>query len=512
MKNKNIADAAATVLILTVFSKVIGFVESAVVAAYFGTSAQVDMFFLANSIANKFIFTVFSGLSVVGLTMYNSAICKGGQQGGNRFISALIRLVIPIALLVTACIYLLSPLVAEVFGKNYSATDITLLVKYLKQLSVVSVFFALTTIFTAILNANKVFFPAVLLGAIQNGTMILFIVFAAKSIGVASVVGGFVFSYVLQTLFLYICARKVFSFEKSSIRSDIDVKRMTILILPLMLGEATGEINTLIDQYLAAKQGTGYISGLAYSETLNDVVTALFIQTVSSVLLSYFSELAVKKQFNEMLFELKRIMKIITLILVPVSIVTVINAKELVSFVFARGSFNGESVKITALALVGYAGGFVFKTLMVIVKRPFFAIENTRVPMVMGLVTVVINISLSIILSRYIGILGITLGTSVAYTLAAAIYFILLKTFFKEMVWKDCKGFCIKVGIATVITTITVVVSKKLIITSDFVCLVYVTLISFGVYFFILKVMRLEEINHVTHYILRKVLHEKEKV
>jgi len=230
------------------------------------------------------------------------------------------------------------------------------------------------------------------------------------------------------------------------------------------------------------------------------------------VLLSYFSELAVKKQFNEMLFELKRIMKIITLILVPVSIVTVINAKELVSFVFARGSFNGESVKITALALVGYAGGFVFKTLMVIVKRPFFAIENTRVPMVMGLVTVVINISLSIILSRYIGILGITLGTSVAYTLAAAIYFILLKTFFKEMVWKDCKGFCIKVGIATVITTITVVVSKKLIITSDFVCLVYVTLISFGVYFFILKVMRLEEINHVTHYILRKVLHEKEKV
>ena len=62
--DKSIAKATAYVLVVTIAAKIIGFVESALVAAFFGTSANLDMFYLANTIANRFIFTIFSNFYI----------------------------------------------------------------------------------------------------------------------------------------------------------------------------------------------------------------------------------------------------------------------------------------------------------------------------------------------------------------------------------------------------------------------------------------------------------------
>lgn len=509
MKEHGIAKAASAVLIVTIFSKVIGFIESAVVAACFGTSSQIDMFYMANSISNRFVFTIFSGLAVVGITMYNAAVQKGGKKQGDRFVSALIKVVIPLAVCVMIIILLFSPCIANIMASNYGTSNRELLILYLRELSIIAIFYSLMTIFTAILNANKLFIPGAFIGIIQNGIIILFVVFTSNNIGVDSVVIGFIVSYLFQTVFLYVCSRQVFKYRKSLLSKDIDVKQIVILILPLLLGEATAEINILVDQYLASKQGYGAVSALSYSETLNDAVTALFIQTVTSVLLSFFSKLAVEKKYDEMFVELKSILKTVTMVLIPVCIITVNFSTQIISVFFQRGTFNANSVRMTAYALMGYSIGFVFKTVMVITKRPFFAIENTKVPMIVGLITVIVNISLSILLGSVWGLFGITVSTSIAYLIASIIYIIMLHIYFPDQKWNDCVEFTYKVIIAGSICVLIVFFTKKyIIVESQFINLVIVTCISFFIYFIALIFLRTEEafklIKKISEFIFSK--------
>lgn len=503
--NKTIANAAAFVLVVTVVAKVIGFLESAIVAAYFGTTVEIDMFYLACNIANKFVFTIFSGLAVVGLTMYNNKLIEGGKESGSKFVTGLLWYMIPLAVIISIVIYVSAPFVSRIMTSNYSYNETVILTRYLRELSIITVFYVTTTIFTFVLNANKIFIPGVLVGSIQNICMIVFIISLSGKIGAISIVYGLIVGYILQTIFLFLFARKIVNFGKCSPKRDVDFRKIILLILPLLLGEATAEVNQLIDQYLATIEGAGYVSGLSYSETLNDVVTALFIQTVTTVLLSFFSALAVRKQYAEMLSELKMIFKYMTLILIPVSIISVMKADRIVSFVFERGNFDKTSVAITATALAGYALGFVFKTIMVIAKRPFFAIENTRTPMVIGIVAVCINIALSICLSRIWGIFGITVATSISYFCACIIYFVLLSKTFVEMHWDDCLSFIWKVLIASVITIIVLLSINTLLPEQNFLNLVIATISTFSVYILLLYFLRTREIYALKKLILFKI-------
>lgn len=506
MKSKTITGAAATILLITMVSKLIGFFESAIVAAFFGTSSEIDMYYLANSIANRFVFTVFSGLSVVCLTMYTSLLQEKEKEGADRFVSALICFIVPIAIIVSILIFIFSPVISSIMTENYTVMYQQILTNYMRIFSITAVFYSLMTIFAAILNANKVFLPGVCISVIQNVTMIVCIILLSKKIGVTSVVIGFVFSYLLQTLFLYFFVRKYFLFEKFDFKRDISIKKILLLMFPLVLGEATNEINIIVDQYLATIQGAGTVSAISYSETLNDIVTAIFIQTVTTVLLSFFSELAVEKKYKEMMQQLKSVMKIMTVLLVPITIITITSSRDLVAFIFGRGDFDAGSVEMTALALTGYSFGFVFKMWMVIAKRPFFAIENTMIPMIVGIITVGINISISVILVNFAGILGITLGTSIAYLCASIIYFILLAIHFENFRLKEGFSFAVKMSIATIIIFNEINSLKHVISVTKFSYLVVVTVICFVSYYLLLRLLKLRELKQIQNYIADKFI------
>lgn len=503
-ENKTIVSAAFGVLIVIIVSKIVGFVESAMLAGYFGTSVEVDMFYLANTIVNNFVFTIFSGLAVVGLTMYNTAR-KDDIENGNKFISALLCSMLPFSFIVIGVIWIISPYVSLLMASNYTAKEVELLTLYIRELSIVAIFYVMTTIFTCVLNAHKKFIPGALMGCVHNLTLIVFIIFLSNQIGMNAVVLGFGVAYLIQTVVLYVCARRIFKFRRFSYSRDINIKKVFLLILPLLLGEAVGEINAMVDQYLATKQGVGYVSGLSYSGTLNDVVTALFMQTTTTVLLSFFSAFVVEKRYGEMINELKKIIKNISLLVVPISIVTIFCADHLVSFVFERGKFDSESVLVTSRALVGYAIGFIPRIVMVIAKRPFFAIENTRIPMVIGVIAIVINISLTILLSNFWGIFGITVATSISHIVACYLYFNRINSVFDNVSWKDCLVFFQKISIATIISAILTYAVLHINIETHFYVLVVATVVCFSTYLGVLHILKLAELKILVLQIKSKI-------
>lgn len=206
-----------------------------------------------------------------------------------------------------------------------------------------------------------------------------------------------------------------------------------------------------------------------------------------------------------MINELKKIIKNISLLVVPISIVTIFCADHLVSFVFERGKFDSESVLVTSRALVGYAIGFIPRIVMVIAKRPFFAIENTRIPMVIGVIAIVINISLTILLSNFWGIFGITVATSISHIVACYLYFNRINSVFDNVSWKDCLVFFQKISIATIISAILTYAVLHINIETHFYVLVVATVVCFSTYLGVLHILKLAELKILVLQIKSKI-------
>ncbi len=109
-------------------------------------------------------------------------------------------------------------------------------------------------------------------------------------------------------------------------------------------------------------------------------------------------------------------------VMLPVSLMFVWGADVIVRTAFERGAFDASASERTAYALVLYAAGMVPQALIVYLNRAFFAVQNTRTPMIVGLVSVVIHLAANVVLVDQIGYAGIALGT----TIYGVIYAVLL--------------------------------------------------------------------------------------
>lgn len=489
----SIAKASSIIFIITFISKIVAYLESVTVAAFFGTSIEIDMFYLANSITVRFVFTIFAGLGIVGVSMYNNAVADGGNDKGNRFVSALLAIIIPIAVLTTLFLFCFAPLISDVMSVNYTVHERDMICQYIRTFSFVAVFYAISIILIAVLNANRRFVPGALGSLIQNITLIVFVVFLTARVHVWAVVIGSLCAYIVQGVFLYICARQVMSFSKFSLKEDLNVRKLLILLVPLVLGDASGEINLLVDQFISTELGSGYVSALAYGSSLDEFVSSFFVQTISSVLLPFFSVLAAEKKQEEISKKMRRVINTMVIVLLPITIVTVFTASNIVSIVYQRGNFDSNSVTMTAAALIGYGIGFIFKAIFVMIRRPFYAIENTRIPMYLSLFSVAVNITLTVILGRRWGVFGVTIATTVAFALGDVLAIVIMNKKIPGADWRGEPLFLGKLALAGIVSTIVVYIVARVTAGNNIASFGLCTVTCFAVYALCLWTLKMHE-------------------
>ena len=116
-------------------------------------------------------------------------------------------------------------------------------------------------------------------------------------------------------------------------------------------------------------------------------------------------------------------------LLAAISVFTVIFAKEIVSIIYLRGNFTYDAMAMTALALCGYAVSFVAVAVRDLSIKSLYAFKNTRSPMIASTISIIVNIFFSLLLSRYIGILGVSLATSISVLVGMVLNAMALKQY-----------------------------------------------------------------------------------
>ncbi|GAB7021694.1 murein biosynthesis integral membrane protein MurJ [Salidesulfovibrio brasiliensis] len=417
---RTIARNASVVAGATLISRVLGFVRDLIVAFTLGAGLFADAFFVAFRIPNLMRRLFGEGsLTMAFIPIYSRVREEEGEEAAREMArSTMIWLGIILGALTLVAELAAGPLttaIAPGFTKNPEQFATT--VELVKICFPYVIFICGVALCMGILNSHQRFLapamaPAVLNVALIGAALISYYSGFNVAYGMAYgvLVGGF-FQFLIQQPAL----RRVGLGWRGpwSLRNK-GVARMGVLMLPTVFGAAVYQLNILLGTLLASFLPTGSVSYLYYADRLVQFPLGVFGIAVSTAALPSLSALAARKEMGEFGQALRSANGLTLFIAIPAAAGLMALAEPVIAVLFGHGRFGPEAVEATSVALVAYAVGLPFIALSRPLVSAFYALEDTRTPVIIAVACLVINIGLGAALMMPLAHVGLALAVSVA--------------------------------------------------------------------------------------------------
>lgn len=421
------AKAALWIMIATLLSKVLGFGREIVLAKYYGTGLYSDVFVLTLNIPSLIITIVGSAIATSYVPMYFDIKEKSGNEGTSKFTNNMLNLSCAISIVIAILGLLFTEQVVNIFAGGFEGEKFELAVTFTKIMISGVIFLSSTRLFTAFLQVNDNFAVPALIGLPYNIIIIIAIMVSTKThINVLAI--GALLAMASQLLFqLPFAIKKNYRYKSYINIKDETIREMIILVLPMLVGVAVGQINTAVDKALASTLGNGPLSALNYAARLNDFVMAMFITSIVTVIYPKLAKLNNSDNKEGFVDIIVKSCNFITLVVLPISVGAIILSKPIVRILFEGGKFNAESTQMTSVALSLYAVGLLAMGIRDVLVRALYSLSDTKTPMINSSIALGINICLNLILIKVMGFAGLAISTSLASIITVILLFRSLK-------------------------------------------------------------------------------------
>ncbi len=452
-----VVQAVGTIGLATLTSRILGFARDVVVARAFGAGPITDAFFVAFRIPNLFRRLLAEGaLSTAFLPVFAEYITVRSRGEFNRMVSAVAG-----ALLLTLCVVsaagaLVAPWIVSVMAPGFSevpaqlglATTLTrLMFPYL-------IFVGLAALGMGVLNAHHRFFTSALGPAVLNVGMILSVLVLAPrfevpilALAVGVLVGG-AGQFVIQ---LPEIRRAGVPLLPSAELSHPALKRISRLLGPAVFGLAAVQLNVFVNTLLASLLPGGSISFLYYADRVVEFPLGVFGIAVATAALPSMAKQAAWRDLTGLTDTLNFALRLSCFVAVPASVALWLLREPITRVLFERGRFGPEDTQATAWALGFFAIGLTAFSAMRIVAQAFYALEDPRTPVQVGIAAVGLNVLFAIALMGPLkhGGLALSASASAAFNLAALLW--LLRRRLGPLGGRRIMASLARVGIATAV-------------------------------------------------------------
>ncbi len=501
---KSIVSTTIVITILTLCFKLLGFVKQAVVAYFFGTTFETDIYYVAFNFVGTLSSAFIRAITISLVSIYTHCLVQKGKDAASRLLSACLEILLPVVLVVLLFVYMLTPQIASILAPSYTPAQSLLLQSYLRICYPFFLFAVVTLVWTSLMDANKDFVVSRTESAITSITTISCCVLLYNVLAVSSLVVAQYLSYIIFGALLLIRGRRYFKFTFVKLTEVPEVRTVLMTALPLFIGNSVSQINKIVDNALSTGLGDGNASALSYSVTLEDFVSVILVNNVVDILYVNFSTYTAEGDYDRLIDTMKKAINIMICIMVPITIVTCMCSKEIVSIAYYRGNFTWESVLMTSAALIGYASGFTSMGVRDIILRGLYSFKNTKGPMITGFFAVGANIVFSIILSRFIGIMGISIASSISLTVNFLINSQMLKKHIPQYKFMEHIPTLLKQIPGVIFIVIAILLVKQIL---DNAILVFglSAVIGLAGYGLILTLMKIEEVDYLKSKVVAKI-------
>jgi len=505
VKANSILKSTIILTFATFVIKALGLIKQSVLAAYCGATKETDAFFIATGILTQLCVVIFSAISISLLTIHTNTLVKEGREKSNELMNGVLRIFLPISLGISLIFFLGAPVAAKIFAPAYEGDELEILARYIRIMSCAFVMWCYYLIVNVILETDKRFLSGRGQAFFQNVFIILGTIFLYQKYGIQVLTYGFLLSGLAECVLVTWCARKElkFIFRKISIASE--TKELMKLSIPLIIGNAIYEINDIVDKQISTGLGSGNVSYLTYGGTVNEIVTGGVVSAVSVVLFSHFATWVAEGNSDQVKDSILNVLECLSLVIFPIMVTCILAGDQMVAILYGRGNFNAEDVSYTYGVVVGYAVGFVFQAMRANLIRAFYAFQDTKRPMINGALAIGLNIILSIVLSRLIGVAGIAVATSSAMLVSTILLIKDVKHFLPDFSLRGIAGELGKGLLAASMDAMVLYGLRQILHGNLYLSFVTEGIIVVITYIFILLLLKSRWATDVTRRILNKV-------
>jgi putative peptidoglycan lipid II flippase len=417
-ERKQVARAAGVVGAATLLSRILGFVRDMVIAAIFGVSMAADAFFVAFRIPNLMRRLLAEGsLSMAFVPVFHAEMEQKGREEAFAFARSAFRILALVLLALTLAGVLAAPLIVQIIAPGFADTPEKMeLTVWLTRITFPYVFFiCLVALSMGMLNSLGHFAIPALSPVVLNVAMILSVWLLATRVEPAvtalaiGVLGGGVFQLCMQFPPLW---KKGFRLRGRTPWLHPGVRRVGRLMLPTIFGAAVYQLSIVIGTLLASFLEAGSVSYLYYADRLVQFPLAIFGISAATAVLPTLSRQVASGRMEDLEDTFGEALRWMLFINLPAMAGLVALAHPLVALLFQRGAFDAASVAGTATALIYYSVGLSAFACVRIVVSVFYAMQDTRTPVIMGAVSLGAGVVFSLILMYPMSYGGLALATS----------------------------------------------------------------------------------------------------
>ena len=418
------------VMIITMVSRVLGLVRATIIAYYFGASGATDAYFSAFKISNFFRQLLGEGaLGSSFIPLYNEKIEIEGEEKGKEFIYSILNLIFVFSTIVTLLMIIFSQDIINLIVNGFPTETKILASQLLKIMSVYFIFISLSGMICAMLNNFKQFAIPASTSIFFNLAIILASMGFSKTFGISALAYGVVLGGAFQLLIVlpsFLKIVKGYSFKINW--KDPYLKKIFILMCPMLVGIVARQVNTIVDQVFASYLQEGGVTALENATRLYLLPVGVFGVSISTVIFPVLSKAVARNDLKTAENNIVKGLNILLFLIIPSTAVLTFYSTDVIRLTLSYGKFGEEAVKVTSEALLYYSLGLYFYTAIYLMTRAFYSVKNSSYPVRFSIVSIIINIVLNFALIKPMAYRGLALSTSIA----SGVNFVLLVYVFRK--------------------------------------------------------------------------------
>lgn len=401
-------------MIITILSKVTGFFRDITLSYFYGASSISDAYIVSITITSVLFSLIIAGISTAYIPMYKKIEYNVSRLAAISFTNNLINIVLIVTTTIIVIGLVFSNLLVKIFAFGFDGDTLETAVIF-TRIGMVGIYFtSLTQLLVGYLQLNGKFVIPAMIGFPFNLIIILSIYVSAQSDIIVLAIGS-VLAAIFQLIFLFPSLSKTTYRYSTTVQfKDPHIKKMSLIVFPIMIGISIDQINLMIDKTLASTIVEGGISALTYASRLNDFVQGIFVLSFVTVMFPVISNLAAQKNLTDFKKSINGVISSVILVVVPASVGIMILSKPIIRLLFGHGSFDEQAIHMTSQALFYYCIGMIGYAIREVLNRTFYSLQDSKTPMFNAALAVILNITLNIVLSSFMGLKGLALATSIS--------------------------------------------------------------------------------------------------
>ena len=442
---------------MTFVSRVLGLARDSAIAAVFGAGSATDAFVVAFRIPNLFrrLFAegAFSQAFVPVLADYRARANEAEVKQVVDAVSSALGLVL---LGIVSVGIFAAPLIIRLFAPGFVSDPgkFDLTVTLLQLCFPYLAFISITAMMGGILNTYGKFGVPALTPALLNVSFIVATVWLAPllaqpvlALAYAVLLGG-----LLQLAVQLVAASRIGLLPRFHLRPRHPaIRRILGLMAPALFGVSVAQINFLVDTFLASFLESGSVSWLYYADRLMEFPLGIFGVALGTVILPGLSAHHARQEDGLFSDTLDWALRAVLFITVPSAVGLAVLAPLMMSVLFERGAFDARDVAMSSQALMAYAAGLTGFIMVKVLAPGYFAKQDTRTPVRIGLVAMLANLVGCLVLSPWLQHSGLALATSLAALINGSL---LLRGLLRRGIYRPRAGwarFLARLGVASAV-------------------------------------------------------------